>query len=209
MMSPMPLPQCSLYRNLQPLVLASASPRRLELLRMVGLEFEVIPSGHEEAALFEDAPRMLVERWAVEKALIVAEMRPDAWVLAADTIVVLDGTIFGKPVDSAEAEEMLGKLCGRVHEVITAIALVHKGRESRRVQSVETVVHFRNLHRGELKAYVESGEPMDKAGSYGIQGIGAFLVRAIQGSYTNVVGLPLSETLEWLLECKIIEVERG
>lgn len=205
-MLPISLRQNSIYHNRRPFILASASPRRLELLHMVGLDFEVIPSGLEEVALSEEAPRALAERWALEKAARVAELRSDCWVLAADTVVVLDGTIFGKPADSFEAEGMLRRLSGRVHEVITAIALVNRGEEFRKVRSVGTLVHFRNLHEEELRAYVETGEPLDKAGAYGIQGIGTFLVRSIQGSYTNVVGLPLSETLEWLLEYGIIEI---
>jgi septum formation protein len=136
-----------------------------------------------------------VARIAFEKARAVAQERPGAWVLAADTSVVLGERILGKPTDAAEAEEMLARLCGRTHQVITSVALA--GPEERAVQ-VTTQVELREATRAELAWYVATREPMDKAGAYAIQGIGGFLVRAIRGSYSCVVGLPLVETLALL-----------
>ncbi len=150
-------------------------------------------------------PPEIAERWAVLKADSVSRLHPGLWILGADTIVVLDGGIFGKPSNAAEAVRMLALLSGRAHEVITGICLVRPGGKLSRSGSVTTLVRFKNLSIKEIEAYVRTGEPMDKAGAYGIQGRGAFLVRSVEGSYTNVVGLPLCETLDWLMDENIIE----
>lgn len=192
-----------LYGSIHPLVLASASPRREELLRSVGLTFAIVPSGSEETSGW-GSPAELAKRWAMEKASAVSELRPDDWVLGADTIVVLEETIFGKPANPDEAAAMLRQLSGRVHEVITGMFLVHHARRVSRAGYVQTQVRFKELSEAEIRAYVGTGEPLDKAGAYGIQGVGASLVRSIHGSYTNVVGLPLCEALEWLLEEGVI-----
>ncbi|MFZ0932072.1 MAG: nucleoside triphosphate pyrophosphatase [Syntrophobacteraceae bacterium] len=200
-----------MFKTLRPLILASESPRRKRLLLSVGVEFEVHPSRIDESVwLGESAepgksPAEVAERWARLKADSISSLHPDSWILGADTIVVLDGRIFGKPSDSAEAVRMLDALGGRVHEVITGMCLVRPGGKLCRSGSVTTKVRFKDLSTEEIDAYVRTAEPMDKAGGYGIQGIGAFLVRSVEGSYTNVVGLPLCQALEWLMNENIIE----
>jgi len=197
-------PQRRLFRSLEPFMLASASPRRRRLLQSLGLEFEVMMSGVEEHQSGTGAPLELVLGWAQEKALAVAAIHPERWVLAADTIVVVAGTILGKPLDSSEARRMLVQLSDREHLVITAICLRHQQRPHEETEVVTTQVRFKKLSAAEINAYVASGEPLDKAGAYGIQGLGGCLVRSIQGSYTNVVGLPLCETVERLAAHGII-----
>jgi septum formation protein len=185
-----------------PIVLASASPRRAELLRQVGVEFEVrVSDVDEDAASTLDDPAEITLQHAREKALQVAADAPARLVLGADTVVVLDGRVLEKPRDADEAREMLRTLSGRTHEVITgvAIAMLRDGEPQVLVEDhVRTAVEFRALTEEEIAAYVACGEPMDKAGAYGIQGRGALLVRGIEGCYSNVVGLPLSRTWEML-----------
>ncbi len=195
-----------LYRNRKPLVLASASPRRRSMLELLGIELRVDPSGVEET-LPESVgdPGGLALQWAMEKAGRVADRLPDSWVLAADTVVALGDRVFGKPVDEAEAIAMLQTLNGRTHRVFSGMALVHRREGVCRRGAHCTSVAFRNAEPEEIRAYVRTGEPLDKAGGYGIQDLGGFLVRSIEGSYTNVVGLPLAETLDWLVEHGIIE----
>ncbi len=185
-----------------PLVLASASPRRAELLRQVGIAFEVrISDVAEDGDAPGVDPAAVVELHARQKALDVAAGAPGRLVLGADTVVVLDGRVLGKPGDADEAREMLRALSGRTHEVITGVALARQdGAEAEvlALEHVRTKVTFRDLREAEIEAYVAGGEPMDKAGAYGIQGRGALLVRKIEGCYSNVVGLPLSRTWEML-----------
>ncbi|MBF0455297.1 MAG: septum formation inhibitor Maf [Magnetococcales bacterium] len=184
-------------KNGSPLCLASASPRRLELLQQVGIKPFVSPAEIDETIKPGETPRHYVKRMATTKAR--STMNQDhARVLAADTIVVLDGVVLGKPFDNQEAEQMLERLSGRPHQVMTAIALFQPQREKIDALVVETAVWFKKVSRAEIQAYVATGEPMDKAGSYGIQGFGAFMVERIDGSYTAVVGLPLFETLSLL-----------
>jgi septum formation protein len=152
-----------------------------------------------------DHPDEGVRALAASKAREISTRFPEAWVLAADTIVVLGGKVFGKPADEKDAEEMLRQLSGRTHEVLTAVSLAHRGRGFFQTQAVRTQVSFRDLKDGEIRAYVKTGEPMDKAGAYGIQGVGAFLVQRVHGSYTNVVGLPLAETVDLLMKHGVIE----
>jgi septum formation protein len=197
-------PQRRLFRTIEPFMLASASPRRRRLLQSLGLEFEVVVSGVEEHLSGSGSPSELVLGWAREKALAVAAIQPERWVLAADTIVVVAGTILGKPLDTSEARAMLVQLSGRQHQVITAICLRHQQRHHEETEAVTTQVRFKKLSTAEIQAYVASGEPLDKAGAYGIQGLGGCLVRSIRGSYTNVVGLPLCETVERLAAHGII-----
>ena len=202
-----------MFKTLRPLILASESPRRKRLLLSVGVEFKVHPSRIDESVWPGESaepgksPAEVAERWACVKANSIAPLHPDSWIFGADTIVVLDGRMFGKPSDSAEAVRMLNTLSGRVHEVITGMCLIQPGGKLLRRGSVTTRVRFKNLSMEEIDAYVRTAEPMDKAGGYGIQGIGAFLVRSIEGSYTNVVGLPLCQALEWLMHENIIEPE--
>lgn len=178
-----------------PLILASASPRRRELLERVGLALEVRPADVDETPLPGEAPRAYVARVARAKAQAIA--RPGAWVLAADTTVTIDGAILGKAADGAEAAAMLRRLSGRVHEVITAFTLIG---EAARDEVVASEVAFVALDEPTIAAYVASGEWRGKAGAYAIQGIGAALVREVRGSVTNVIGLPLAEVVAALRE---------
>ena len=192
------------YRTIEPFVLASASPRRRELLIAAGLAFEIIPSDVDESVEGRKQPSDLVIGWAEEKAEAVAALCPGSWILAADTVVVLDGVVFGKPADASDAARMLKILSGRVHEVFTGVCLLHKENGVRRVQWASTRVGFKMLTDAEIRAYVATGDPLDKAGAYGIQGVGAFLIRSVEGSYTNVVGLPLAEALDLLMEYGVV-----
>ncbi|ELY7488421.1 septum formation inhibitor Maf [Cronobacter turicensis] len=181
------------------LYLASGSPRRQELLGMLGVTFERLVPGVEEQRAPQEAPQDYVTRLARDKARAgVALATRDLPVLGADTIVVLNGDVLEKPRDAAHAAEMLHRLSGQTHEVMTAVALADKQRV--RESLVMTRVTFRALTARDIAAYVESGEPMDKAGAYGIQGLGGCFVRRIEGSYHAVVGLPLVETWELLSE---------
>ena len=177
-----------------PLTLASASPRRRELLERVGVNLEVVPADVDESRLPDEPPAAMAERLAAAKADVVAATQPDRLVLAADTIVVRDDAVLGKPSDAAEAAAMLRSLSGRRHHVITGWAL--RGPSGGSSGTVTTAVRFRPLPEPVIARYVATGEPLDKAGAYGIQGVGAMLVRSIEGSYTNVVGLPLVEVLD-------------
>ncbi|EOU9604448.1 nucleoside triphosphate pyrophosphatase [Cronobacter dublinensis] len=181
------------------LYLASGSPRRQELLGMLGVSFERLVPGVEEQRAEKEAPQDYVTRLARDKARAgVALAARDLPVLGADTIVVLDGDVLEKPRDAAHAAEMLRRLSGQTHQVMTAVALADSLRVRERL--VITRVTFRALTAQDIAAYVESGEPMDKAGAYGIQGLGGCFVRSIEGSYHAVVGLPLVETWELLSE---------
>lgn len=179
------------------LILASASPRRRELLEMVGLDFEVVPGDVLEDFVEGESPRDHVLRLSREKALAVSEKYPGVWVLGADTIVLVDSEILGKPCTSDEAKDMLRKLSGRQHRVVTGFTLLNKGRVAVS-DAVETAVFFKRLSPEEIEWYSGTKEPYDKAGGYAAQGMGAFLIREIRGSYTNVVGLPLSEVVDAL-----------
>ena len=181
-----------------PLVLASGSPRRVALLRQVGAEFTVVDPGPDRAWPGAAEPRHGVRALALDKAVKVAAQRPQSVVIGADTVVVLRGVRLGKPADRAEAVSMLRRLHGRTHEVWTGLAVV-KGAE-RRTAAECTRVQFVRLGEPEIEAYVRSGEPLDKAGGYGIQGIAAQFVRTIEGDYSNVVGLPLPRLRQILSE---------
>ncbi|RKG84613.1 Maf family protein [Corallococcus terminator] len=179
------------------LVLASASPRRKDLLAQLGLRFTVTAADIDETPTAGEIARNYVQRLAEEKSRTVAARHPDAWVLAADTTVALGSELLGKPRHAAEARDMLGRLSGRTHEVFTGIAVAGRARAS---QVVRTQVTFRALSPEEIAWYADTGEPLDKAGAYAIQGKGGFLVASIEGSPTNVIGLPLGETLALLQE---------
>ena len=177
------------------LVLASGSPRRKELLAQVGLDFAVEVSGVDETLRAGETPRAHTRRLARAKASAVAERRPGEWILGADTTVVIDGKILGKPRDAADAARMLRMIGGRWHVVFTSFCLMNAGDPRSVEETAESRVFFRALTGAEIRWYIASGEPMDKAGAYAVQGIGAALVQRIEGSYTNVVGLPLAETV--------------
>lgn len=173
-----------------PIVLASGSPRRRELLKGLNLDFEVIPADIDETALSGEVPEALVERLSLEKARAVAHFHPEALVIAADTVVVLDAQMLGKPDDIAENQRFVERLAGRKHEVYTGHALVYGEAVQNLVK--RTIVQFRPLSAQEIKAYVATGEGLDKAGGYAIQGYGAALIPHIEGCYFNVVGLSVS-----------------
>lgn len=180
-------------------ILASASPRRRELLSLIFREFRVIPSDFDESLVpSELAPPEHVLYSALMKARDVAANFPDSLVIGADTIVVIDEVILGKPADDADAARMLKLLSGRTHEVYTGIAVVQDGIERAEVEC--TAVNFRELTDDVISRYIASGEPMDKAGAYAIQGKGAVLIKSIAGCYPNVVGLPLYELSRLLME---------
>lgn len=180
------------------IVLASASPRRAELLRQIGLPFAVQPVDLDETLESGEAPAYYVERLARAKAMAGLANNPQALVIGADTTVVSEGGILGKPVDRAAAQTMLASLSGRSHRVMTAVALA--GEYGCFARLVTTEVRFRPLSHDEILAYCHTGEPLDKAGGYGIQGRGGVFVDGLQGSYSAVVGLPLEETAMLLAE---------
>ena len=182
-------------------VLASASPRRRQLLDLIGIAHEVRPANIDEAMRAREAPRRHAERLAREKATTIATRDPDLVTIGADTVVVINRKVLGKPRDQAEAVHMLSQLSGREHTVITAVA-VARGRKLR--SAVEEVrVRFRRLRDEEISAYVATGEPMDKAGAYGIQGYGATIVESIAGDYFAVMGLPLVRLVSLLRDLGI------
>ena len=178
------------------LCLASVSPRRRELLSQIGVPHVVAGADIDETFLPGETPRDYVIRLAREKALVIRRSGQQLPVLAADTTVVVDGKVFGKPGDQAEAVQMLSTLSGRAHEVLTAVALADSHGVAGRLSS--STVRFRTVSREECLAYWETGEPRDKAGGYAIQGLGAVFIESLSGSYSGVMGLPLFETAQLL-----------
>ena len=172
------------------IILASASPSRRELLESLNISnLEIIPAHKAEEADPKAGPVELVRELARSKATEVAENNPDAVVIGADTVVSVDGTILGKPVSESDAGRILTILSGRAHEVYTGVCVIKNGAAQSFVE--RTKVHFRELTRDEINAYIESGEPLDKAGAYGIQGLGRLFVSGIEGDFFNVMGLPV------------------
>jgi len=182
------------------IILASNSPRRKELLTRIGLSFTVAPADVDESVLPGESPEAYAVRVALDKARIAAERAGEGIVIAADTIVVAGDAILGKPSGPADARRMLSVLSGRGHEVITGLAVVDAATGRFTVRTSATQVWFRELSDREIESYVATGEPLDKAGAYGIQERGALLVERIEGCYSNVVGLPLSLLGEMLRE---------
>lgn len=180
------------------IVLASQSPRRRELLSLIGIPHEVRPADLDERVLPDEVPADYAERLARAKAEAVAALEPDGIIIGADTIVVLDGDILGKPGDDAEAAAILRRLSGRTHTVFTAVAVVRGNRTVSGVESVE--VTFRPLTNEQIEAYIATREPMDKAGAYGIQGYGAVIVERVHGDYFAVMGLALGRLVGLLGE---------
>lgn len=186
-----------------PLLLASASPRRRDLLGRAGVSFEVRPAEVDESACEGEAPEHYAARLARAKALEVARRSgadPPRWVLGADTIVVLGGRVYGKPADAEDAARMLAELLGRTHRVLTAVALARSDGGALHEIRVESHVTLRAAEPPEIRAYVATGEPLDKAGAYALQGAGGRFVHRVKGSRSNVIGLPLDETLALLRE---------
>ncbi len=182
------------------LVLASGSPRRRKLLAEAGFRFDVVPPAIDEEALPGEAPEAMVERLAREKAEAVASSlaAEPTLVLGSDTVVVLEREVLGKPRDAEHAEALLARLVGRRHRVLSGVALVALPGRSVESRVVESRVTMRSATREEIRSYVATGEPLDKAGAYAVQGIGRRFVAAIEGSESNVIGLPLAETLALL-----------
>jgi septum formation protein len=176
------------------LILASASPRRRVLLAQLARPFKIMPANIEEQQRPQESPCTYVVRMAQSKAACLAQQYPDALVLGADTIVVLDNHILGKPEHSAAAHQMLHRLSGRQHTVMTGLALLHQRQQFLRIDTVSTLVRFRPLLQADIERYVATGEPFDKAGAYAIQDGAAAFVVSLEGCYTNVVGLPLRRT---------------
>ena len=191
------------------MILASESPRRRELLDAVGVPFRVVPSGVDEIPHPGESPSRFVRRAALDKGEAVAERYPSSFILSADTIVVADGRILGKPRDRAEARRMLSRLAGREHRVVTAICLLCRERGFRELGTEVTRVRFRPLTAAEVAAYARTGECDDKAGAYAAQGAGMLLIDRIAGSFSNVVGLPMTRVVEMLARARLIRVTRS
>jgi len=185
-------------------ILASASPRRDELLRSVGLKFKIIPAHVNEEYLKVESARKHVRRLSRDKAMVIAQKNPDAWVLGADTIVVIDGLILGKPKNKKHAREMLARLSDREHKVFTGFTLAHDATKVYKTKVIQSAVKFKKISPKEMEWYLNSDEPYDKAGGYAAQGRGASFIKSIRGSYTNVIGLPLCEVLEELQNLKAL-----
>lgn len=193
-----------MFFNRAPIILASGSPRRREYLQNLGLDFSTTVPEIDETVQAGESPNAFVERMAKEKGLTVCRTDPGAWVISGDTVVCIDDRILGKPSSEAEALALLLTLRGRQHVVISGFCVANGGRDIAVVKSVETRVDFADFSEELAKSYVATGEPFDKAGAYGIQGKGAVLVAGVEGSYSNVVGLPLHELTETLLQLSII-----
>jgi len=191
------------------MILASESPRRRELLAAVGVPFRVVRSGVDEIPRPGEAPSRFVRRAALDKGEAVASLHPSSFVLSADTIVVADGRILGKPRDRAEARRMLSRLAGRDHRVYTAVCLLCAKRAYRDIGVDVTRVRFRPLSTVEVAAYARTGECDDKAGAYAAQGAGMLLIDRVTGSFSNVVGLPMTRVVAMLARAGLIRATRS
>jgi septum formation protein len=187
--------------NADPLIiLASKSPRRKSLLEQAGLLFRVIPSNIDETSIPISSPENYVRVLSEAKVNDIAPEYPDKWVIGADTIVLQEGRILGKPDSKTEARAMLKRLSGQTHQVLTGYAICCKSKNRSFSETITTDVLFKTLTNTEIEWYIHTQEPFDKAGAYAIQGLGTFLVKRINGSYTNVVGLPVCEVIEFLVK---------
>ncbi|MGC1225665.1 MAG: Maf family protein [Candidatus Sulfotelmatobacter sp.] len=184
------------------LILASASPRRQELLRNAGISFTADPADIDETPLTDESTRACARRLAREKARTVQKRHPEDFVLGADTIVVVDELILGKPRDEKDAVRTLRLLSGRTHAVLTGVSLLGPAFEAASLET--TLVSMSKMSDDEIRAYVASGEPLDKAGSYGIQGIASRWIQRIEGDYSNVVGLPVAQVYSMLREARAL-----
>jgi len=190
------------------IILASASPRRTELMALAGIEFSVVPADINEEVLPGEKPAEHVMRLSREKADAVAGTTNGRYFIGADTVVVLEERIMGKPADEAEAFRMLSALSGRNHEVVTGFSVFDKVSGIHLTRCVRTEVTFKKLSEGEIRAYIATGCPMDKAGAYAMQGGAVHFIRSICGSYTNVIGLPMTELYETLSQLGALDVDR-
>jgi septum formation protein len=186
------------------LILASQSPRRSELLKAAGLSFQVIPSEIDESRVTLTEPVEYVKTLAQAKTNDIAHQYPDKWVIGADTIVLIDGQILGKPSSKTDARKMLKRLNGKLHQVMTSYAIGCRKAGRFFSETISTEVEFKKLTNEEIEWYIQTDEPFDKAGAYAIQGLGVFMVKRINGSYTNVVGLPVCEVVHALLQEGVI-----
>lgn len=193
-----------MFKTIETLVLASGSPRRNELLSNLGLEFSVVVSDVDEAPLHGEKEEAYALRMAGLKGEAVSRQHPSSWVVSADTVVIFEDRLLTKPATTDEAVQMLMLLSGRKHQVRTGFSLCCHDRKVWVVRSTLTNVCFRPFDLDWARAYVSTGEPMDKAGGYGIQGRGGVFVESISGSYSNVVGLPLAEVVELLVEYQVV-----
>lgn len=189
------------------IILASKSPRRRDLLSQAGLSFSVIPSSFDESTISVSSPEIYVRILAESKAKDLAPRYPHRWIIGADTIVLKDSKIMGKPDSKKEARMMLKHLSGITHQVLTGYCICCKAKKSFFSETIKTEVLFKKLTDEEIEWYIETGEPFDKAGAYAIQGLGAFLVKSINGSYTNVVGLPICEVIDFLVKEGVYKVK--
>jgi septum formation protein len=180
------------------IILASASPRRKEILENANVKFDVVKSTIDEVILDQELPSQVVMRLAFEKCMDIASKNENDLVIGADTIVVLDDIILGKPKDKEDATSMIKKLSGKTHQVITGISLVNLNVNKKIIDYVVSNVKFKDLSEEDIKDYIQTNESLDKAGAYGIQGYGAILVEEIQGDYFNIVGLPISRLSDLL-----------
>lgn len=191
------------------LILASKSPRRSDLLEQAGITFSVIPSDFNESTVAISDPDSYVIALAEYKAIDISEKHPDSWVIGADTIVLIDRKILGKPGSKEEARDMLQRLSGKTHQVLTGYCICCKKKNRFFSETIKTDVRFKKLSDAEIEWYIQTEEPFDKAGAYAIQGLGTFLVKSINGSYTNVVGLPVCEVMEHLISEGVVELNLG
>jgi septum formation protein len=190
-------------------ILASSSPRRRELLASISLDFEVLPSNVPEVHQPGEAPEEYVARLSRDKAQAIAEQHPSRWIIAADTTVLLDDQLLEKPADAADAARMLGTIAGKTHVVYTGLTLQNTDRGHSETRVAESEVRMLPLTPSEIEWYVRTGEPLDKAGAYAVQGIGAMFIDSIHGSYTNVVGLPLATLFQMLRHAGIDPLRAG
>jgi len=191
------------------LILASNSPRRKQLLENVGLVFGVIPSHVDEQQIEMTVPQRLVKTLATAKAKEVSRAHPKSWVIGADTIVVIDDRVLGKPSSVEDAREMIQRLNGQSHDVFTGYAICCEKEKHCTCEVERTEVFFKQISESEIEWYLQTEEPYDKAGAYAIQEIGSFLVKRIHGSYTNVVGLPVCEIIDYLFQLGVIAPDSG
>ena len=190
------------------IILASKSPRRKYLLKQAGLHFTVMPSNIDEKFIPISQPEIYARALAEAKANDISKKYPESWVIGADTIVLIDSIILGKPASKAEARVMLKRLSGQTHQVLTGYSICCKAKKKKFSETIKTEVLFKNLADDEIEWYINTKEPFDKAGAYAIQGLGTFLVKSINGSYTNVVGLPVCEVIEFLIKEGVIGLNR-
>ncbi len=190
-----------------PLILASASPRRRDMLSQLGLTYTCIPTNIDETPIAGEDPRTFARRMAIEKAEAAAGQNKNACIIGADTVVAIKDRILGKPQDMKEAKEYLNILNGNIHTVLTAFAIIKKDADLNIAQHAETQVTFGHFPQAVLNAYADTGDPLDKAGAYGMQGLGSFLVVSIQGSASNVIGLPISLFIQTMLQHHLVRLK--